>query len=549
MLTFRMDETNFDQGARDGLRLAEGLGLKVDFDELAPDADTLGLWHLHDGGCAGEGTGLADASGGGHDFANHGADAVEAGYRFDRADGDRMDADYAGRPQQGQVTLECWVRDWALPADDTLGAVAYYWLDSDNFLEIIARRGADPASSRIQARLMVGGTTVGSARWTDAEADALLAGPDPWHVAAVLDVPNHLALYVGGTLRAEAGGGTALPAGDYTLYLGGWPTGWDAYDLSAVVDEVRLSSAARYSATFTPHRLKPSGTFTSPTFDAARLTADWTDLAAAATVPDGCSLAWEVRAADETDVGGDPQALWLAWAGDPALLPDSRYFQWRITLSADGDRLASPTVASVEATASEAGYDLFLAAGTGPDAIDYTAPWRQVGPGALEVETDVLAGGAVHWFGVRPVDADGRQNPLTQDEARLELDEGGVAVPDRPAAPLALHVEPLPAGAVRLQWRYRVGACGVAPQVFRIFGDGGTGTIDYEVPLGDVACDAGRTWHTWTSGALAPGVVHHLAVRAVAAGEVWDEAPAVVEARPDAEAPGLVDTLSAEILS
>jgi len=43
--------------------------------------------------------------------------------------------------------------------------------------------------------------------------------------------------------------------------------------------------------------------------------------------------------------------------------------------------------------------------------------------------------------------------------------------------------------------------------------------------------------------------VHHLAVRAVAAGEVWDEAPAVVEARPDAEAPGLVDTLSAEILS
>jgi len=545
MLTFRMDETNFDQGSREGLRIVEGLGLKVDFDEFASDADTLGLWHLHDGAHEGEGTGLADAADG-HDFTNHGAESVEAGYEFDRADGDYMDADYPGQPARSQVTLEAWIRDWQTPATEP-GIIAIYGIDDNDCLYVRAER--DGANSRLRARLHVGGEVIGNAVWVGVDVETLLTGSDPWHVAAVLDSPNRLTLYVGGVQRAEDTTDIAdLPAGDYTLRIGRWITGWSGYDLSAVVDEVRLSSAARYDAGFTPQRLLGSGTFSSPTFDATRLAADWTDLLRASSVPEGCGLDWEVRAADETDVGGAPQALWQDYDGDPQTLPDGRYFQWRATFSADGDRLDSPTVESVEAVASEAGYDLFLGPGTGPDALDYTDPWRQVGPGVSETETDALAGDAVHWFGIRPVDADGRQSPITQSEVRLELDAEGEAVPDRPAAPLALHAEPLPDAQVRLRWRYRLGHTGTGPEVFRIFGDGGTGTINYETPLGEVPYRAGRTWHAWTSAALAPDVEHHLAVRAIAAGDVWDEAPAVVQVTPDATPPDLVDALNAEIL-
>ena len=88
MLVFRVDEQNFDEGERDGVRIVPSQGLKVDFDELVPDGQTLGLWHLHDGACQGEGTGLADASGAGHHLTNHGAEPVEDGYRFVLADGD-----------------------------------------------------------------------------------------------------------------------------------------------------------------------------------------------------------------------------------------------------------------------------------------------------------------------------------------------------------------------------------------------------------------------------------------------------------------------------
>ena len=548
MLTFRMDETNFDQGSREALRIAEGLGLKVDFDEFAPDADTLGLWHLHDGACAGEGTGLENAAAGGHDLTNTGADSVEDGYRFDAPQDDHMDAGAWAMPAHDVLTVECWASGLGEASEDDKACLWTWWRNGDNWVRLVAHRrvGGGPLS-RLRAAVTGGGVSPTEATWEGAEVTALLESDDPWHAAVVLD-GTHLVLYVNGQAKADTTVET-LGAGDYALALGALHTGGGYFwDLTGRLDEVRLSSVARYGAGFAPHRLLAAGTFAGLTFDATRLAAEWTDLVGASTVPGGCGLAWEVRAADETDVGGDPQALWKAYNGDPASLPDGRYFQWRVTLAADDDRLASPTVASIEAVASESGYDLFHATGEAPDAIDHADPWRRVGPGITAVETDALAAGAVHWFGVRPVDADGRQSPITQSEARLELDDDGEAVADRPASPLALHAEPLPAGKARLRWRYRVGHTGLAPEVFRIFGDGGTGTINYETPLGEVPFRTGPSWHVWTSGALAPGVVHQLAVRAIAAGDVWDDPPAVAQAVPDATPPGTVDALSAEIL-
>jgi len=544
MLTFRMDESNFDQGARDGLRIADGLGLKVDFDEFVPDGDTLGLWHLHDGACAGEGTGLADASGSGHDLTNHGGESLEDGYRLVRDEGDYIAAAFSGQPARSTVTVEFWGREW-LTGQGAYGMPFAYAISTSTYLSVEAMASAaDPSTSGFFPRLWVGGTLYGRIDWRAQEAYDILTGAAPWHVAVVL-AADALRLYVNGVLRGQDTSIVALPAGDYTLTLGrrgdgGSPT-------SLVLDEVRLSSAARYASTFAPQRLLASGTFTGLTFDADRFQADWPSLTSAATVPPGCAIAWDVRAADETDGFGDPQALWQAWSGDPDDLPDGRYFQWRASLSADDGRLASPAVASVEAVASEAGYNLYHAAGTGPDALDYAEPWRRVGPAVTQADTGALAADTVHWFGVRPVDADGRESPTTQHEARLELDADGAAVPDRPAAPLAPAAEPLPLGQVRLRWRHRVGAAGGVPQTFRIFGDGGTGTIDYDTPLGETPFVPGQTWYAWTGGPLT-GVPHQLAVRAVAADEVWDETPAAVSVTPDATPPAAVDTLAAEVL-
>jgi len=546
MLTFRMDETNFDQGTRDGLRLVTGAGLKVDFDELGAGTNTLGLWHLHDAACQGEGTGLTDASGNGHDLTNHGAEAVEDGFRLDDGDADYLEAAFPGEPDRPQLTLETWVRQWQTPAGAS-GAIVTHRADDTHLLHLVARRdGANPSESHIAARLRIGGPNPGDATWSGADVDALLAGSEPWHAAAVLDAPNHLRLFVNGVLRAEDTVGIVpLPAADAALWLGRYRLGY-TFHPTCVLDEVRLSAAARYTAAFTPNRLLEAGTLTSPTFDAARHQADWLDLTATVAIPDGCALAWSLRGADTLDAFGAPQAPWQPWDGDPANLPDARYLQWRAVLAASASRYESPTLTSAEATASEAGYNLYQATGSGPDTIDYADPWQRVGPGAREAVTGALAAGAVHWFGVRPVDADGRESPVTQGEGRLELDDAGQAVPDRPAAPLAPAAKPLPEGRARLLWRYRTGA--VVPQAFRIYGDGGTGTINYETPLGEVPFRTGQAAYAWTSGTLEPGIAQDLAVRAVAADDVWDETPAVAAVTPDATPPAPVDALTAEVL-
>lgn len=552
MLTFRMDETNFAEGDRAGVRIASGEGLKVDFDEFAADGQTLGLWHLHDGCCQGEGTGLEDESGNGHDFANHGAASVEDGYQFARDEADYMDAAFASQPARSQVTLEAWVRGWSNSLDARGQLFCFYqpttWAHR---IYLFVERATNPGASYFDAILNIGGGAPKSdIVWMSADVADLLDSGDPWHVAVVLDAastPKTFRLFVNGVMRAEGSGGAiaGLPADDYRLRLARGP-GASGYT-SAVLDEVRLSAAARYPADLTPDRLLASGTFTAPTFDAVRLQADWTDLVRTQSVPGGCETDWQVRAGDETDVNGDPQALWQPYSGDPQALPDGRYFQWRATLSASEDHLASPTVESVETLASEAGYNLYHASGTGPESLDYDEPWTQVGPSITEVETDALAVETVHWFGIRPVDTDGRESPVAQGEVRLEINAQGEQEPDRPAGALAASAAPLPLGAARLQWRYRIGLGGVLPQTFRIFGDGGTGTIDYETPLDEAPWREGQSWYAWTSDPLTPGVEHQLAVRAVTAGGVWDEQPAVARVTPDAAPPGEVDALEAEV--
>lgn len=544
MLLFRTDETNFLDGTRAGTRLVAGVGVRADFSEFAPDAATLGLWHLHDGGAMGEGTGLADASGNGHPLTNHGAAADENGYRFIRSENDHL---LAGpitlASAQAGLTAEAWVRQWQTGEDN----LAYFFTlfratSPTNRLDLYARRSG--TSSYIKAALTVDGVEVGSAAWMHADVQSLLDGAQPWHVAAVLESPARLALYVGGVKRAEdVTGILPLGAGSYTLKLGHE----SGYAPTCVIDEVRLSASARYAATFTPRRLAASGTYDSPTFDTARPGAAWADIAATSDVPAGCSIAWHVRTADALDAGGCPQAAWQPYAGDPAALPEGRYFQWQATLGSSADALATPTVSAVDTYASEAGYNLYRATGAGPDAIDYAEPWARVGPHTSGAVTPALAAGEVHWFAIRATDRDGTETPSAQDELRLELTASGERAADRPAGVTGLVARPRPGGHVSLLWRSPVGGPGATPQAFRIFGDGGTGTMDYDTPLGEVPCRPGQVWYAWTSGQLTSGVEHQLAVRAVASGGTLDEPPAVARVTPDAGAPGEVNDLHAEV--
>jgi len=541
MPAFRMDQTNFVQGCRNGTRIVPAAGLRVDFNELAADSDTVALWHLHDGGCVGEGTGLEDASGGGHPLTNHGAQAREDGYELVCDTGQYLSVAMASQPARSAYTLEAWFRRWNAPTGVPALLIAYAHSPEASQCRLEAVRQPDPADSFMRA-MVYDSVNDAEPYWRGAAVDALLASAQPWHAAIVVDAPAAVRLYVNGVLRAQALGNVpTMPAGTQAIYVG-YSGGADNF----IADEVRLSSAAR--SNFPASRLLASGAYVSPTFDAARVGAVWQNITADQVTPSGTSITWEARAADGLDALGNPLAEWQPYNGDPSSLPLGRWFQWRATPWSSPDRLATPTVESVEAQSGDVGYDLYHAIGPGPEALDYAQPYARAGPHIRSLESSALTPGTVHWFGVRPVDARGIASPTAQGEVRIELDWQGGRVPDRPAGVLALSVRPLPGGIVRLDWRWRPGQGGVVPRAFRIFGDGGSGAIDYQTPLGEVAYRDAQPQYAWESGELAGGLEHQLAVRAVAADEVWDEQPAVVRVTPDAEPPSRVDALQAEAI-
>jgi hypothetical protein len=208
----------------------------------------------------------------------------------------------------------------------------------------------------------------------------------------------------------------------------------------------------------------------------------------------------------------------------------------------------SPTLESIDAVASETGYSIYHVTGANPDLLDYGEPWACTGPGVTQLAAGPLEAPAVHWFSIRPVDGREVESPLAQGEVRLELDDEGQPVPDRPAGVLALSARPLPGGCAKVAWSYRIGHTGVLPQVFRIFGNGGSGDINYATPLGEASYCPSESSYCWTSSPLAGGSEHQLAVRAITADGVWDEQPAVASVTPDAAAPGEVDNLKAEVI-
>jgi hypothetical protein len=81
-----------------------------------------------------------------------------------------------------------------------------------------------------------------------------------------------------------------------------------------------------------------------------------------------------------------------------------------------------------------------------------------------------------------------------------------------------------------------VPADGVPPAVFRIYGDGGTGEVDFETPVDSVDAD-GAGDHEWTSGALTGGVRYRFVVRAQSVDGGEEVNADAVAAAADAQAP------------
>ncbi len=150
--------------------------------------------------------------------------------------------------------------------------------------------------------------------------------------------------------------------------------------------------------------------------------------------------------------------------------------------------------------------------------------------------------GAVYVYRLNAIGAGGVEEAGTDNLATVEFDAAGNWVGARPTGPANLRVRPLAGGRFELRWTYsepNTAAAGEAIE-FRVFSDGGTGTMDYVTAVATIAVRARRLHYRYATAAFPHGAKVKWAVRAYTAQTVHDGNTNAVFAWADAEGPPAV---------
>jgi len=208
------------------------------------DGSTLGWWRFGERGGR-----LDSVVAGGPAFTNYGAAPLSDGYGITFSPNTYLQAPMGSQPAQSALTLEAWIRSCSVPSVGGYRTLLYYadsvghnWVDM-----LLYRAGANDL--RLWGRIALPPPDQWTVQWADnAAITALLASPAPWHVAVVTAAAAQIRLFVNGTLRAETSGAVpTFPAKTMWLDVGCRDSGYGA---TAILDEVRLSAAARYASNF-----------------------------------------------------------------------------------------------------------------------------------------------------------------------------------------------------------------------------------------------------------------------------------------------------------
>lgn len=205
---------------------------------LSPDAGTVGLWHLDEGA----GTVAGDSSGRG----NSGSIGGFAGWvqgRIGQAvafgGSQSIDVPYASSLNTPTaMTIEAWINTAQTNAGSDGQAVVTRWSGSSGFQLMTSRTGVGAGGAvsfypGVGAAWLDGSRGIADGRWH--------------HVAATYDGAT-ARLYVDGTLDAFGALTNGLADVSTDLMIGAAPNDLQAVGFHGVIDEVRLSNAARTPA-------------------------------------------------------------------------------------------------------------------------------------------------------------------------------------------------------------------------------------------------------------------------------------------------------------
>ena len=190
------------------------------------------------------------------------------------------------------------------------------------------------------------------------------------------------------------------------------------------------------------------------------------------------------------------------------------------------------------------GFYIYGNAGAGP--IDYDTVLGTNSTTTLTHTTAALAYPATWRFGVRAFNANGEEQN-TDVVRTVILDASGADASAKPNPTSGLSATAVSGGKIRLAWGYDATNEQAACTQFIIYGDNGTGTIDYATALDTVTKVSGtETSYQWDSAVLTDGVTHKYVVRAATA-TIEEQNILVASATADSTLPTQPASLSIEV--
>ncbi len=185
------------------------------------------------------------------------------------------------------------------------------------------------------------------------------------------------------------------------------------------------------------------------------------------------------------------------------------------------------------------GYNLYRGTPAAPD-IDYAFPVGAAGPAAETVTNFAWrphAADTEYFYVLRAVGGGGVESPSSAPPVSVVFDAAGGFLGGRPNSPMALTVTLASGGRFVPRWSYSDVGEEASPTQFRVYTDGGTGTIDYDHAVGQIAFRTGQVHFSHTSDAHVHGARRRWGVRAVTDAGRHDGNEIRVQEVADAEGP------------
>jgi len=161
--------------------------------------------------------------------------------------------------------------------------------------------------------------------------------------------------------------------------------------------------------------------------------------------------------------------------------------------------------------------------GAGMDRIDFDDVLAVVDADASEVTVPGYVpheSGETYFYVVRRANCFGRIERTVSAAVRVAIDSAGALVGDRPNCAFEVGIERTGAGGIRLMWWYSPIDQPARPVRFKVFGDGGTGQVDYDDALAVIDYEGSR-FYSFESDAFGAGR-YLFAVRGEGAGGLGD---------------------------